>query len=123
MASGASTLASGLASAQQQTAALPSQTQQLNSGAQRVAAGNRQLADDGPTRTAPTSMSLRPARRRDACISGITDNLPEGVELTEEQQAALQATVTDAVTRVNTAGASAKTHPRNDEVRRCDKLR
>ena len=106
VASGASTLASGLASAQQQTAALPSQTQQLNSGAQRVAAGNKQLADTVDSYSADVD-SLRPLDA-ETVISGITDNLPEGVELTEEQQAALQATVTDAVTRVNTAGASAK---------------
>ncbi|MGN7223919.1 YhgE/Pip family protein [Curtobacterium flaccumfaciens] len=106
VASGASTLASGLASAQQQTAALPSQTQQLNSGAQQVAAGNKQLADTVDSYSADVE-SLRPLDA-ETVISGITDNLPEGVELTEEQQAALQSTVTDAVTRVNTAGASAK---------------
>ncbi|MFL0359109.1 YhgE/Pip family protein [Curtobacterium flaccumfaciens] len=106
VASGASTLASGLASAQQQTAALPSQTQQLNSGAQQVAAGNKQLADTVDSYSADVD-SLRPLDA-ETVISGITDNLPEGVELTEEQQAALQSTVTDAVTRVNTAGASAK---------------
>lgn len=106
VASGASTLASGLASAQEQTAALPSQTQQLNSGAQQVAAGNKQLADTVDSYSADVD-SLRPLDA-ETVISGITDNLPEGVELTEEQQAALQSTVTDAVTRVNTAGASAK---------------
>ena len=106
VASGASTLASGLASAQQQTAALPSQTQQLNSGAQQVAAGNKQLADTVDSYSADVE-SLRPLDA-ETVLSGITDNLPEGVELTEEQQAALQSTVTDAVTRVNTAGASAK---------------
>lgn len=106
VASGASTLASGLASAQQQTAALPSQTQQLNSGAQQVAAGNKQLADTVDSYSADIE-SLQPLDAQ-TLISGITDNLPDGVELTEEQQAALQSTVSDAVTRVNTAGASAK---------------
>jgi putative membrane protein len=106
VASGASTLASGLASAQQQTAALPSQTQQLNAGAQQVAAGNEQLADTVDSYSADVE-SLQPLDA-ETVIAGITDNLPEGVELTEEQQAALRSTVTDAVTRVNTAGASAK---------------
>lgn len=106
VASGASTLASGLASAQQQTAALPSQTQQLNSGAQQVAAGNKKLADKVDSYSADVE-SLQPLDAK-TVIAGITDNLPEGVELTKDQQAALQSTVTDAVTRVNTAGASAK---------------
>ncbi|OIH95754.1 MULTISPECIES: YhgE/Pip domain-containing protein [unclassified Curtobacterium] len=106
VASGASTLASGLASAQQQTAALPAQTQQLNAGAQQVAAGNEQLADTIDSYSADVE-SLRPVDAA-TVLADITDNLPEGVELTEEQQAALQATVTDAVTRVNSAGASAK---------------
>jgi putative membrane protein len=106
VASGASTLASGLASAQQQTAALPSQTQQLNAGAQQVAAGNEKLADKVDSYSADVE-SLQPLDAK-TVIAGITDNLPEGVELTKDQQAALQSTVTDAVTRVNTAGASAK---------------
>jgi putative membrane protein len=106
VASGASTLASGLASAQQQTAALPSQTQQLNAGAQQVAAGNEKLADKVDSYSADVE-SLQPLDAK-TVIASITDNLPEGVELTKDQQAALQSTVTDAVTRVNTAGASAK---------------
>lgn len=106
VASGAATLASGLASAQQQTAALPDQTQQLNSGAQQVAAGNKKLADKVDSYSADVE-SLQPLDAK-TVIAGITDNLPEGVELTKDQQAALQSTVTDAVTRVNTAGASAK---------------
>ncbi|MDQ0538770.1 putative membrane protein [Curtobacterium flaccumfaciens] len=105
-ASGASTLASGLASAQQQTAALPSQTQQLDSGAQRVAAGNKKLADTVDSYS-PDVESLQPLDAR-TVIAGITDNLPEGVELTKDQQTALESSVTDAVTRVNSAGASAK---------------
>ncbi|PZE24524.1 YhgE/Pip domain-containing protein [Curtobacterium sp. MCLR17_042] len=106
VASGASTLASGLASAQQQTAALPSQTQQLDSGAQRVAAGNKKLADTVDSYS-PDVESLQPLDAK-TVIAGITDNLPEGVELTKDQQTALESSVTDAVTRVNSAGASAK---------------
>ncbi|ROP74772.1 YhgE/Pip domain-containing protein [Curtobacterium sp. PhB115] len=106
VASGAATLASGLASAQQQTAALPDQTAQLNSGAQQVAAGNKQLADTVDSYSSDVE-ALQPLDAA-TVLAGITDNLPEGVTLTEEQQAALTATVTDAVTQVNTTGAQAK---------------
>jgi putative membrane protein len=102
VASGASTLSSGLQDAKQQTASLPAQTAKLAYGAQQVAGGNQQIADlvDGANEDAATVQPVD----ADALLAELQANLPEGVELSEEQEQGIK----QAVAQANALGAQTK---------------
>lgn len=102
VASGASTLSSGLKDAKQQTASLPAQTAKLAYGAQQVAGGNQQIADlvDGANEDAG---KVQPIDAQ-ALIAELEANLPEGVELSKEQQDGIE----QAVAQANALGAQTK---------------
>lgn len=102
VASGAATLSSGLQDAKQQTASLPAQTAKLAYGAQQVAGGNQQIADlvDGANEDAG---KVQPIDAQ-ALIAELQANLPEGVELSKEQQDGIE----QAVAQANALGAQTK---------------
>ncbi|WP_439693690.1 YhgE/Pip family protein [Curtobacterium sp. SP.BCo] len=102
VASGAATLSSGLQDAKQQTASLPAQAAKLAYGAQQVAGGNQQIADlvDGANEDAG---KVQPVDAQ-ALIAELQANLPEGVELSKEQQDGIK----QAVAGANALGAQTK---------------